>query len=136
MALSDVIKEVIALSEAAHGYWATELPKRHPEYPIVRPGEDSGPPPEEEKKLRQLLTDLPPTVLYKLALIMSVGRRGLTRDDLAEQYEALKDNWEDRGPLVTLMIDTAPLADYLSDGLEELNKHHIDVDHLLEAVAP
>jgi hypothetical protein len=59
MTLSDVIQEVIALSEAAQAYWDTELPKRHSEYPIVRPGEDSGPPPEEENKLRLLLTGLP-----------------------------------------------------------------------------
>ncbi len=73
MTFSDVVKEVIAFSEAVQVHGDTELPKRHPVYPQVRPGEDSGPPPLEEEKLPQLLTDLPPDEVYRLALITSLG---------------------------------------------------------------
>jgi Protein of unknown function (DUF3775) len=134
MTLSNVVKEVIALSEAAQVYWDRELPKRHPEYPIVRPGEDSGPPPEEEKKLLALLTGLPPDILYKLALIMALGRGAVTMDDLADRYEAMKDELGKPAFVVTQMLETAPLAEYLVDGLEELKRNHINVDKLLEAV--
>ena len=134
MAFSEIVNEVIALSEAAHAYWATELPKRHPEYPLVRPGENSGPPPKEEEKLRRLLTSLPPDELYKLALIMYLGRGSFTTDHLADRFEDLKDQQRKPEWVVTQMVETAPLAEYLFDGLEELKRHHIDVDHLLESV--
>lgn len=133
MPFSDIVNKVIALSEATHAYWATELPKRHPEYPLVRPGEDDGPPPPEEEKLRQLLTGLSTDDLYKLALIMFLGGGRFTTNDLVARFEALKDQ-RGKPELVTQMVETAPLADYLLDGLEELKRHHLDVDHLLEAV--
>jgi hypothetical protein len=41
-------------------------------------GEDSGPPPPEEKKLRQLLGSLPEDMVYKLLVIMHLGRGTLT----------------------------------------------------------
>ena len=50
MKLSETVKEVIALAEVIRNYWDTELPKRHPDYPFVHPGEDSGPPPPEEER--------------------------------------------------------------------------------------
>src|SRR5438094_974080 len=59
MKLSEVAEQVIRLGRAANDYWETELPKRHPDYPLVRPGEDSGPPPPEEAELRTLLNKLP-----------------------------------------------------------------------------
>jgi len=55
MKLSETANEVIAFAEAVRNYWDTELPKRHPDYPFVHPGEDSGPPPPEEKKLQEAL---------------------------------------------------------------------------------
>ncbi len=134
MAFSDIVNEVIALSDAVQAYWSRELPKRHPEYPLVRPGEDSGPPPEEKEKLRRLLTSLPPDELYKLALIRSLVYGNFTRDDLADRFEALKKELGNPEWLVTLLVEKGSLADDLSDGLEELKKKHIDVDHLLESV--
>ncbi len=52
MKLSETVSEVIALAEAIRNYWDAELPKRHPDYPFVHPGEDDGPPPPEEQKLK------------------------------------------------------------------------------------
>ena len=82
MKLSETVNEVIALAEAIRTYWDAELPKRHPDYPWVHPGEDDGPPPPEQKKLEDLLASLPEDVVYKLALLMFVGPRGLGGDDL------------------------------------------------------
>ncbi len=130
MKFSETVAEVIALATAIRNYWDTELPKRHPNYPIVSPGEDSGPPPPEEKKLRNLLASLPPDEIYKLALLMYLGRGDFGTDDLAGHYETLKRRLARPEGVVTQLIGKAPLADYLGDGLAELKKNGIDVDHL------
>jgi hypothetical protein len=130
MKFSETVAEVIALATAIRKYWDTELPKRHPNYPVVSPGEDSGPPPPEEKKLRNLLGALPPDEIYKLALLMYVGRGDFGTDDLAGHYETLKKRLAKPERAVTQLMDKAPLADYVTDGLAELKKKGIDVDHL------
>src|SRR6266498_2659703 len=130
MKLSETAKEVIALAEAIRNYWDTELPKRHPDYPLVHPGEDSGPPPPEAKKLRDLLASLPEDAIYQLALIMHLGRGDFGTEDLAGHYEALKRTFRKPDWAASQMMEKAPLADYLADGLAELKKSGIDVDRL------
>jgi len=134
MAFSDILKEVMALSDAAAAYWAEELPKRHPNYPIVRPGEDDGPPPEAEKQLERLLRSLPAETIYKLALIMYLGRGTLKADDLVRGYQEIKDRFEQPEMATKRMLDTPPLAEDLAEGLEKLKRNHIDVNTLLESV--
>ena len=131
MKLSQVLPEVIRLSQAISDYWETELPKRHPNYPLVYPGEDSGPPPPEEKTLRDLLDGLPEDALYKIALIMHLGFRALRNGQAclgipegeggvrAAGSRRLPD-WQRR----------RSLGDELSDGLEILGKAGIDVDKM------
>ena len=128
MKFSETANEVIALATANRNYWDTELPKRHPNYPLISQGEDSGPPPPEEKKLRNLLLGLPEEDIYKIALLMCLGRGDFGVDDLAENYEALNGTFGDPQQAASQMMVMAPLADYLLDGLEELRKHKIDVD--------
>lgn len=130
MKLSETAKEVIALAEAIRNYWDAELPKRHPDYPLVHPGEDSGPPPPEEKKLRDFLASLPEEAIYQLALIMHLGRGDFGTDNLARHYEALKRTFGKSERAASQMMEKAPLAGYLADGLAELKKSGIDVDHL------
>ncbi len=130
MKLSETVKEVIALAEVIRNYWDTELPKRHPDYPFVHPGEDSGPPPPEEKKLKDLLTRLPEDVIYKLALIMALGREDFGTDDLADHFLEVKDAYGKPDWAIAEMMGKATLADYLTDGLAKLNKNGIDVDQL------
>ena len=130
MKLSETTKEVIALAEAIRDYWDTELPKRHPDYPFVHPGEDSGPPPPEEAKLKELLARQSEDVIYKLAMIMSLGQGYYGTDDLADRFQEMKDKYGTPDWAITMMMGHAALADYLKDGLDELNKNGIDVDHL------
>jgi hypothetical protein len=59
-----------------------------------------------------------------------LGRGDFGADDLAENYEALKGAFGDSEQAASLLMDTAPLADELLDGLEELRKHKIDVDRM------
>lgn len=135
MKLSEAANEVIALAEAIRNYWDAELPKRHPDYPFVHPGEDSGPPPPEEQKLKALLASLPEDLIYQLALLMYLGRGDFGTDDLTDRYQALKKTFGKPDRAVSQMIGKASLADYLADGLSELNKTGIDVDHLIFASA-
>jgi hypothetical protein len=130
MKLSQAAQEVIAFAEAIRNYWDAELPKRHPDYPLVHAGEDSGSPPPEEKQLRDFFTSLPDDIIYKLALIMYLGRGDFGTDDLARHYEALKGTFEKPDRAAAQMMEKAALADYLMDGLDELKTNGIDVDHL------
>ncbi len=130
MSLSTTSQEVVSLARAIRNYWDAELPKRHPDYPIVHSGEDSGPPPPEEKQLQALLMDLPEDTLYKLALIMYLGRGDFRAEDLPRQFEYLKNTFTKPEWVISQMIEKASLADYLTDGLAELKRHEIDLDHL------
>src|SRR5207249_2735387 len=94
MTVAAAASQVIPLARAIRDYWEAELPKRHPRYPIVDPGTDSGPPPPEEKQLRQLLAQLPEDTVYKLALMMYLGRGDFDTSDLAGEYQAIRDNFD------------------------------------------
>jgi hypothetical protein len=130
MKLSQAASKVIALAEAIRTYWDRELPKRHPNYPLVNAGEDSGPPPPEEKKLRALLAKLPEDTVYRLALLMYLGRGDFGTEDLPGHFDSLRRALGDKAAAANRLADTTPLADYLSDGLAELNNIGIDVDRL------
>lgn len=130
MKLSAAVTKVTNLAEAIRTYWERELPKRHPNYPIVEPGEDSGPPPPEAKKLRQLLTSLPDEDLYKLALVTYLGRGDFDTSDLAGAYHGLRDNFGDPADIVAQIMETAPLADYLTEGMAILKARNMDLDKI------
>ncbi len=127
MRFSDTVKRVIALATAIRGYWDTELPKRHPKYPLVQPGEDDGPPPPEEAQLRQLLNSLPPDEMYKLLALADVGR-GLQATAFEQRWrEYIKDAPELLWA-IEYQIGTPPLADYLAEGVERLREAGINLD--------
>lgn len=135
MKITELLKEVIPLAEAIREYWDTELPKRHPDYPIVRFGEKSAPPPPEQEKLRKLLLGMPDELIYRLIAIMYLGRGDFGARQLAEQLEEMKETFPKPERAVSQMLAKAPLAEYLTDGLAELQKHHIDPDSIgLESV--
>jgi len=128
MKLSEAVQRTIDLAARIWQYWEAELPKRHPNYPLVNPGEDDGPPPPEEKQLRQFLAGLPEDLLYKLASLMSLGRGDFAVDGLVERYQELK-RFGNPEWVVDLMMDKPALADYLSEWLEELQNNKINVDN-------
>ena len=130
MKLSEVVAEVITLSTAIRKYWDGELPKRHPNYPVVSPGENDPPPPPEQQQLRNFLANLPEEELYKIALLMVLGRGDFGADDLPEHYDTLRKRFAKPEWLVAQLMGKVPLADYLTDGLAALKKSGIDVDHL------
>lgn len=130
MKLSEAANRVIDLARKIREYYATELPKYHPHYPLIRFDEESAPPPPEEKELRDFLSALSDEVIDQLFLIMYLGRGDFGTDDLAGHYESLKSMFGEPKHAVSQMMDKAPLADYLLDGLEELRKHKINVDKM------
>src|SRR4051812_43730431 len=126
MKVSEAANEVIALAEAIRKYWDVELPKRHPDYPFIKLGENDGPHPPEEEALRDLFSNLPEKTIYQLLLIMYLGRGDYSTDDLAGRYEDLRHKFEKPEWAVSQMMEKTPLAEYLRDGLDELMKSGID----------
>ena len=130
MKLSDAATRVSDLGSKIYDYYTSELPKYYRNYPLVSPGEEGAPPPPEENELRQFLETLPADMVYRLALIMYLGREDFRTDDLADKYENAESTFGDSEYLRSVMVAHSPLVSYLSDGLEELHKHGIDVDAL------
>jgi hypothetical protein len=130
MNLSEAAARVIALARKVREYYDAEMPKWHPNYPVVGLDEEGPPPPPEEKELRDFLTALSDELVYQLILIMYLGRGDFQVDDLQGYYDMLKNKFDEPEYAVSQMMGKAPLADYLLDGLEEIRKHRINVDKL------
>lgn len=131
MNVSEAASRVIDLASKVREYYATELPKRYPNYPVVDLDEASFPPPPEEKELRDFLSTLSDELISQLILILYLGRSDFGTDDLAEYYEHLKETVGDREEMVSqMMLYEATLADELADGLEELRKRKINIDKM------
>lgn len=130
MNVSAAANKVIDLAGKVRDYYETELPKRHPNYPLVGPNDASVPPPAEEKALSDFLAMLSEETIYQLMLIAYLGRGEFGMEDLALEYERLKDAFGDPAQAASEMMDYASLADYLSDGLAELRKHNINADKM------
>jgi hypothetical protein len=131
MKLSEALSRVIDLSGKVRDYYEAELPKRHRLYPLISEGEETAPPPPEEKELRRFFSTLSDDMILQLLLIMYVGRHDFGVDELAENFETFKREYVDLGYAKSEMLRRrATLADYLSDGMEELRNHQINVDKL------
>jgi hypothetical protein len=128
--LSEAVREVIRLGDASRAYWDRELPRRHPHYPIIRAGEDSGPPPPEDAQIQALLESLPEDQLYALILLTYVGRGDFSADHLLPAYQTMKEMFPSRDMAIAQIIGFKTLAEYLTDALEEIHKRRIDLDSL------
>lgn len=131
MKLSDAVNEVLTLARAIQSYWESELPKYHPNYPLVNPGEVDPPSPPEEKVLHDLLRRLPDDIVYQLAIVRKLAW-GMNngRADVFRIYHELKQRFPTSDDVVSECLETPSLVPSLEDGLDELAKHGIDVDHL------
>jgi hypothetical protein len=130
MKLSEVVRQVIRLGDASRAYWDRELPKRHPDYPLIRAGEDSGPPPPEDAQIEALLKGLPEDQLYGLIVLMYVGRGDFSADHLLPAYQTMKETFPSKDLAIAQMTGKRTLAEYLTDALEQIEKRHIDLDRL------
>lgn len=130
MKLSEAVEEVIRLGEAISAYWDRELPKRHPRYPLIRAGEDSGPPPPEDAQLESLLKRLSEEQVYTLILLTYVGRGDFSADHLLLAYRTMKETFPSKDLAIAQMLGKRTLAEYLTEALEEIKKRRIDLDRL------
>lgn len=129
MPFSETVKRVMDLATAIRDYWDRELPKRHPKYPLVQPGEDSGPPPPEERELRDLLRSLSAEEVAQLLTIIKFGRRVFPASEFHRHWQDLVKSAPDIEWEVSYLSEYPPLADELADGLQELANSGIDLDH-------
>ena len=127
MRFSETVKRVIEFAEAIDEYWSRELPKRHPNYPLVNPGEQSGPPPPEESALRQFLDSLPDEDLYRLLTLLHLGREDFPATEFDERCREAASDYPEREAVIWQLVERT-LPDYLSDGLESLKASGIDID--------
>ncbi len=123
---SEAAAKVIALAQVIRSYWNEELPKRHPNYPIVDPFEDSGPPPPEEAELEEFLEGLPPNWIYQLILVMYLGRGDFGTPDLPAQFEYVKTMFRKPEWAISQMMGKGPLPRYLANGLDRLKRDKIN----------
>ena len=130
MQLSEVVRELIRLGDASRAYWDRELRRHHPRYPVIRTGEASPPPPPEDAQIQALLKSLPEDQLYALMLLTYVGRGDFSADHLLPAYQTMKEVFPTRDLAVAQMTGNKTLAEYLTDAMEEIQKHHIDLDSL------
>ncbi len=130
MKLSEAVSEVIRLGDASRAYWDTELPRRHPHYPVIRSGEDSGPPPPENARMQALLKSLPEDQLYKLLMLVYVGRGDFAATPLSSAFQSMKESFPNKDMAVAHMIGMNAIAEYLRDAVDEIHRRKMDVDTL------
>jgi hypothetical protein len=128
MTRSEALKELIRLGERSRAYWDRELPKRHPKWPLVRTGEDSGPPPPEDAEILTLLRSLPEDDLFLLCLLMYVGRGDFDIDHLKPAYRNILETFPSREVAIDQMLGKRALSEYLTDAWDEVQKRHINLD--------
>ncbi len=92
--------------------------------------EDSGPPPPESAKLKEFLAGLPLEMVYRLLLVMYLGRGDFGTTDLAEHFEQIRTTFGKPEWAISQIMGKAPLADYLTDGLDKLKRSRINADKL------
>jgi hypothetical protein len=130
MKMLRIVEQVIGLASAIESYWEAELPKRHPDYPLVRAGEESGPAPPQRQQLDDLLESLSESEVFSLLLLMHVGRGDISPQDWKKGLSQLEQSIGGKAAAIGQMTSKATLAAFLSDGLEELKKHRIRLDAL------
>lgn len=130
MKLSEVVRELIRLGDASRAYWDRELPRHHPQYPVIRAGESSAPSPPEDAQILALLESLPEDQLYAVIVLTYVGRGDYGADRLLPTYETMKEIFPSRELAIAQIMEMKSLAEYLTDAMDEIHKRRIDLDSL------
>lgn len=128
MTRKELIQELIRLGELSRAYWDTELPRRHPKYPIVQQGEDSGPPAPADRQIHDLLDALNERDLYILLTLVYLGRGDFDLKHLRSAFRKMKDSFPDRELAIDQITSKTVLSEYLMDAMQEIRDSDIDVD--------
>lgn len=129
MTRTELIQELIRLGEISREYWSEELPKRHPKYPIVQEGEDSGPLPLADRQIRDLLQNLTESELYILLTLMYLGRGDFDLDHLKSGYAKMQRMFTKREMIIDQLAGKPGFSEYLMDAMDEIKQRHIDLDN-------
>jgi hypothetical protein len=132
MTFSEVVERAIGLATAITTYRDTELPKRHPQYPLVDPSVPDPPPPPQEEELRQFLRSRPPDEVYRLLALTYLGRGDFNPADIPGATVELHKSF----PTVDTAVDqllSKPLDEFLATGLDEFRRAGLDLDRLVPA---
>ena len=136
MPFTDMLRRVIELSTAIREYWETELPKRHPNYPIVgTEGDDDGPPPPESADLQSLFQTLGVAEVSSLLAIIDLGRKRWKPAELTDRARTFAAKMSDTEPWISRLMDDYSLAENLQNGLDLLSRKGVDIDTLLPVSA-
>jgi hypothetical protein len=129
MKLEKIVHDVVALVEKINKALDAELPKKYPEYPFVKQGEDVEPLPKE-RELRNYLSKLSPDVVYNLTLLMYLGRGDFGADNLQQRKAEIKERFPKPEWAVSQMAGKAPLGEYLEHGVELLRDKGVTLEDL------
>lgn len=130
MKFSEVVREVVRLGNASLQYWDSELPKYHPQYPIIRAEDKEVSPPPEAAEIEALLRSLPEKQLYSLMLLAYLGRGDFDAGHLKIGLRRIKENFPENTLVIAQLMAEQTLSEYLTDAMEEVHKRHIDLDEL------
>jgi hypothetical protein len=127
---AEAAERVIALARKIRAYWEVELPKRHPDYPLIHIDDKPVPQPPEYAKLEEFLKRLPPEMIYQLLLVMHLGRGDFGTANLGERFDELKITFGTPERVISQLTQKAALGDYLAVGLDKLKNSKIDMNKL------
>lgn len=130
MTLTDAAAQVIQLAREINAYYAAEWPKLYPDYPRVSLRGPVPKPPPARAQLEALLRSLQEDQVYRLLLLMYLGRGDFDTYDLKAAYAYLKETFQEPEHAISQLLEKVPLPDYLADGLDALRNQGLDPEHL------
>jgi Protein of unknown function (DUF3775) len=130
---SETVATVMNLVRAMLEYPKPELPERDRDLPFPD-GWDSGPTPPEPE-LRSFLGTLREEEIYKLTLLMYLGRGDFGTRDLATHFQCVRDRFHKPEYARSQMLGKAQLGKLLAAGMAKLQRSGFDIDSLTLASA-
>jgi len=130
MKLSEAATKSIELSAKVLEYYERELPKFHPNYPLINPEDSEPTPPPEEAELREFLDSLSPELVYQLHLIMDLGCYLYKVSEIEEHYKEFLSTFPRTEWAIQLLSGYPSLAANLRDGIEILHEAGLEINAL------
>ena len=128
MKLSEHLPEIIALAQAADDHWQREFDRLG-----TFPPEEDDPLLPERVRLKELLSSLTQEQLYALMTVAYLGQGPKRVEELDSYRSRMVEMWHGVS-LPNILVDTATLADELTDGLEKLEAKGLDIDSVVKPI--
>lgn len=124
---TEVLPKIIRLGEASQEYWDGELPKHHPNYPLIDDSSETSPrrPPMDDE-IESILSKLPEDQLYAVASLMYLGRGDFGSDRFSETCHEVRGKFPSTSVAIRHIM-AKPLAEYLADAMESAENNHINI---------